>query len=104
MSNGKSFFLEKKSAGGNRAASPGRHGVSANRVDEVDGMDEVDKHALTAPARDLGKVMLLSSRVISPVPALYPVYPVYPSHPIYLFVTVHLSISLAASACRCHPC
>ncbi len=66
---------------GNRSASPGRHGVSANRVDEVDGMDEVDKHALTAPARDLGKVMLLSSRVISPVPALYPVYPVYPVHP-----------------------
>ena len=30
-------------------------------------------------------------------------FPVYPSHPIYPFVTVHRSISLAASACRCHP-
>ncbi len=51
-------------------SSLGRRGVSANLYGLVRiGTEKTDKRAIPAQTRDLGKVMLLSSRVISPVPA-----------------------------------
>ena len=65
-----------------RAVTQGRRGGSANLCGLLRiGTENTDKRAIPAQIRDYAKMMLLSSRVISPVPALYPVCPIYPVYP-----------------------